>query len=97
LHKTFHLAVRRKSDLGEIRIAASAGEPPSRFAALGGYGPRGAGEKRITMPKPGEPFPAAKIPLLGLDGSNGMITSHGDVANEHTARALCQQIFEVSG
>jgi hypothetical protein len=48
LHRFFHLILRRDKDLGEMKIAA-AGEPPSRFAALGGYGPRGSGERLITV------------------------------------------------
>jgi hypothetical protein len=38
LTKFFHLAVRRDSDLGEQKIA---GVPPSKYAALGGFGPGG--------------------------------------------------------
>lgn len=38
LTKLFHLAVVRDSDWGEIRIA---GVPPSKFVALGGFGPGG--------------------------------------------------------
>src|SRR5262249_33596848 len=38
LRRVFHLAVRRRRDAGELQIAGD--DPPSIFAALGGYGPR---------------------------------------------------------
>ena len=41
LTRFFHLAVRREADRYEPRIAAWP-EPPSPYAALGGYGPREA-------------------------------------------------------
>ena len=47
LTKTFHLALRRGKDLGEARIAGA--EPPSVYAALGGFGPRGCGERLIDI------------------------------------------------
>lgn len=94
LHNVFHLALRRPADLGELRIAA-AGEPPDRYAALGGYGPRGAGQHAALqpIPAPGETYPdLAGATLVGLDGSDSRITSHGDVANPFTAWALRTQI-----
>ena len=94
LHKIFHLALRRPADLGELRTAG-AGEPPDRYAALGGYGPRRAGERTAIdpMPVPGEAYPdLAGVKIVGLDGSEQQITSHGDVANAYTAWALRTQI-----
>lgn len=97
LHETFHLALRRDSDLGEqdIGIAGdtdtTAGKPPSNYAALGGYGPRRAGQRLIDpMPAAGAPYPAfgAGETLIGLDGSRGPIGSHGDITNSATAWAL---------
>lgn len=97
LHNTFHLALRRDSDLGEqdIGIAAdtdtSAGKPPSNFAALGGYGPRRAGQRLIDpMPSAGADYPAfgAGDAVIGLDGSQGLIGSHGDITSPATAWAL---------
>lgn len=97
LHKTFHLALRRNSDLGDqdIGIAGdldtTAGKPPSAFAALGGYGPRRAGQRLLDpMPAAGSPYPAfgAGEALIGLDGSRGLIGSHGDVTTPATAWAL---------
>ena len=89
LRNLFHLAVVRDSDWGEQKIA---GLPPSKFAALGGYGPGGlpAGEsKTIEMPRAGKKYPSGEAGILiyGVDGSKGQITGHGDVATEFTAWA----------
>lgn len=97
LHEAFHLALRRDSDLGDqpVDIAGddgtSAGKPPSNFAALGGYGPRRAGQRLIDpMPAAGAPYPVfdPAQPIVGLDGSQGVIGSHGDVTSPATAWAL---------
>jgi pimeloyl-ACP methyl ester carboxylesterase len=99
LHKTFHLALRRDSDLGEqdIGIAAdiytTAGTPPSNYAALGGFGPRRAGQRLVDpIPAAGTPYPAfdAADAVIGLDGSQGLIGSHGDITSPTTAWALHQ-------
>jgi hypothetical protein len=89
LRRLFHLAVIRESDWGEKKIA---GGPPNRFAALGGYGPGGlaAGQsKTIAMPAPGTKYPSNEpgIRIFGVDGSQGQITGHGDVATKFTAWA----------
>jgi hypothetical protein len=104
LHDKFHLALRRAADLGEVQIAAasddgtSAGKPPSRYAALGGYGPRGANQQLVDpLPAAGAPYPP--LPngaLIGFDGSNGVISSHGDVRNDATAWALYQLVFRAA-
>ncbi|TGQ43714.1 MULTISPECIES: hypothetical protein [unclassified Mesorhizobium] len=94
LHNVFHLALRRPSDLGELQIGA-AGEPPGRYAALGGYGPRGMEDRTQIDPIPavGDDYPAlADYRIVALDGSDKRITSHGDVANSYTAWALRTQI-----
>jgi hypothetical protein len=94
LHEVFHLAVRRKSDLGEQRIAA---RPPSRFAALGGYGPGGMrrGEDlTIEIRDPGEPYvelERAGLEVLALDGSR-RIKGHGDILQPATYWALHEQV-----
>lgn len=88
LHKMFHLALRRDADLGEYRTA-NAGEPPSRYAALGGYGPYHAGEQRIPLRKAGIDYefdPA--VPVYGLDGAGQKIPGHGDISNDYTWWAL---------
>src|SRR5205823_3171963 len=84
LTQFFHLAVRRPSDLGELQIA---GAPPSRFAALGGYGPAGCeGEcEIITIKDIGDQYDlgSGTPKIYGLNGSNAM-HSHGDISNPFT-------------
>jgi hypothetical protein len=98
LHAIFHLALRRASDLGELGIAAAqngAGEPPSRYCALGGYGARGAGEVLINpLPRAGEAYALSQgHRLYCFDGTaDRRIDGHGDVATEFTAWALLQQL-----
>ena len=88
LTKLFHLAVVRDSDWGEVRIA---GVPPSKFAALGGFGPGGVkpGESNtFAMPPPGTKYPDnARYQVVALNGSDGQIKGHGDVATQFTAWA----------
>lgn len=99
LHDLYHRLIMRRGDLGEI-AEAGAGEPPSPYAALGGYGPRGASE-HLVDPIPG-PNSGVDVPpgvrLVGLDGSAGKrIGGHGDVANPYTAWALCELMRNSSG
>jgi hypothetical protein len=100
LHQIYHLALLRSKDLGEAQIAASsttAGNPPSAFAALGGFGPRGCGEYLIDpIPAPGEKFNyPASARIVGLDGSAAKrIDGHGGVANAYTAWALRAQMTD---
>jgi len=105
LHDVFHLALRRAADLGDLRIAAAGAPPPSRYAALGGYGPRGAGETLVNPIKPpGDTYSVdGGVRIFGLDGSAAVdfpapkaearIACHGCVANPYTAWALHQQMF----
>ncbi len=96
LHDVFHLALRRRQDLGEAEITAAAGEPPSRYAAMGGYGPRGAGEKLLSpIPGPGDTFgDLTGLKLVALDGSADRINGHGDITTGFTAWALRHLIAE---
>src|SRR5262249_17376272 len=98
LHAIYHLALLRRTDLGEAQIAAeatTAGSPPSGYAALGGYGPPDAAEQLIDpIPLPGEHvnYPQ-NAGIVGFDGSAGnRIDSHGGVANPSTAWLLCEQM-----
>lgn len=87
LTKTFHLAVVRPSDLGEMKIAA-AGEPPNWFAALGGFGPRRAGERLIDMRMPPSAYELDDTTrIYGLRGDT-TISGHGDISNPSTWWAL---------
>jgi hypothetical protein len=95
LHRLFHLALRRDKDRGEappdVSFAPMPGEfpePPGDFAALGGYGPRRAGETLIHIKKATEQYDLrSNVPIYGVNGT-GMITSHGDISNEATWWAL---------
>jgi hypothetical protein len=105
LHDVFHAALRRAADLGDARIAVEAGPPPSRYAALGGYGPSGAGEILMNpIRRPGMAYSVDEgVRIVGLDGSASVdfptpsiearIACHGCVANPYTAWALHQQMF----
>jgi pimeloyl-ACP methyl ester carboxylesterase len=96
LRNTFHLGLRREEDLGEARIAAG-DEPPSRYAALGGYGPRGAGEKLIDILGVTKTYALeAGTKIYGLRGHHA-ITGHGDISNESIWWALYSQVLKSSG
>jgi hypothetical protein len=92
LTRFFHLALRRGRDLGEPEVAA-AGEPPNRYAALGGFGPRGADADTVVVPAadPGEPYdlgpPGPEV--LAVDATR-TISGHGDVSNRSTWWMLSQ-------
>jgi hypothetical protein len=97
LHDLFHLGVRRKADLGEVRILAKSKEPPSRYAALGGYGPRHSGELLTELLLPPVTYTLnQKTRIYGLDatpdGARPRIANHGDVTNQYTWWALYQQL-----
>lgn len=93
LHRIYHYAVRRAADIAEAQTSGE--RPPSRYAALGGYGPAPLGDEALLqpLPAPDAPYPAfaASARIVGLDGSAG-ISSHGDVANAHTFWALLNQL-----
>lgn len=91
LRKLFHLAVRRSSDLGEAQIA---GQPPSKFAALGGYGPYEVpeGVEWIDLPDDGEPYPSTANRIYAVDGT-AYIAGHGAVETPQTAWALLTQVM----
>jgi hypothetical protein len=82
LHDGFHLAVRRHDDLGELQAAGNG--PPSKFGALGGFGPLDAGAtiEQIRLPVAPYAFGAAGG-IIGME-STGFITGHGDISNEAT-------------
>lgn len=87
----FHLALIRPRDLGEAEIAAGVpGEPPSRYAALGGFGPRGvgAGQRTVAIKDPGDPYDLAiaGLEIVAIEGTR-TIHGHGDVASPSTAWA----------
>lgn len=88
LTKIFHLTVRRAADLGEAKIAAAAGNPPSKYAALGGFGPRQSGEQLVDVRDAPDRYPLDDATrVYGIDGTR-TIGSHGDISNESTWWAL---------
>lgn len=90
LRKVFHLAARRDRDLGQPEIAGT-GLPraPSRYAALGGYGPGGLREEELqvlTLEAPPQPYAIRRDPVpevCALNGDRG-IGGHGDISNSST-------------
>jgi pimeloyl-ACP methyl ester carboxylesterase len=88
----FHLGARRRKDLGEAVIA---GVPPSRYAALGGFGPQGRDADTLVVQ------PSAPPALYGFAQSgkrivaiqaDSVIRGHGDVVSPATAWALLSQV-----
>jgi hypothetical protein len=92
LTKFFHLAVRRASDLGEAVIA---GAPPSRYAALGGFGPQGADADVVVVPArqaPNRYDLATGKRIIAIQGDD-VISGHSDIENAATAWALLCQVM----
>lgn len=91
LRSLFHLAARRKRDLGEPLAAARV----SQYAAMGGYGPfgLGAGElARAAMPAGTGNYPGSGgAEVLSLDAT-GRILGHGDVTKPVTFRAMIENM-----
>jgi hypothetical protein len=94
LRRYYHLALDRRGDAGERRIAP--GIVPY-YAALGGYGPRGLAEsvaKPVPMCLPPETYvdlTAPNLRVLALDGK-GYVADHGDISSPATYWALEQQV-----
>ncbi|MGY1707501.1 hypothetical protein ACI79C_23300 [Geodermatophilus sp. SYSU D00697] len=87
----FHLAVRRASDLGEVQIA---GAPPSRYSAMGGFGPSD-GPEVVHLPaeSPGERYGSpAGARVVGVEAST-VISSHSDINNPATWWMLMDQVL----
>lgn len=87
LYRLFHLAARRKEDLGEAQLAAE-----SRFAALGGYGPDGCppGEvvvEYLVAPPHRYAWPPPPARITAFNGADA-ISGHGDVANDRVLAAV---------
>lgn len=96
LTRLFQWAVRRPSDLGEARVAGEPG-PPSRYAALGGYGPFGTRTGEVAWVDaldPGRRYAvAAGGPRVLAVRGDRVISGHGDVTNPATAWALLCQVM----
>lgn len=81
LTKLFHIAVRRHDDLGELQFAA--GGSPSRYAAMGGFGPQESGATFVKIEDAGGTYAFADKKLIAVDGTR-RIPGHGDVSNPST-------------
>ncbi len=82
LAKMFHLAVRRADDLGELQYAA--GGSPSRYAALGGFGPQDSGAAMLDILDPGADYDlSGGSRIVGVNGTR-TIAGHGDITNPST-------------
>lgn len=93
LTKFFHLAVRRASDLGEAVIA---GTPlPSRYAALGGFGPYGCDDDSVVVPPATAPagYPLGGPKRIVAVQGDSVISGHGAVTNPATAWMLLDQVM----
>jgi hypothetical protein len=92
LTRVFHLAVRRASDLGEAVIA---GVPlPSRYAALGGFGPHGADDDTVVVQPKSPPagYPVVGKRVVAVQGDS-VISGHGAITNPATAWMLLDQVM----
>jgi len=92
LRKTFHLALRREDDLGEARIAGD--DVPSKYAALGGYGPKGAGEVKIKALDVNQQYALQANGKIHAIESHHAIEGHGDISNRWTWWALYSQTLQ---
>jgi len=96
LRRVFHLAVRRPSDLGELKVAAGIRpDPPSVYAALGGFGPAGLDDATCEFLRIKVVLDHYKvnrpIKVLALNADD-VITGHGDISNPSTWWALYNQV-----
>jgi hypothetical protein len=81
LTKTFHLALRRHDDLGELKIAA---ETPSRFGALGGFGPQASNATIVSICDPVTPYDlTGGGRIIGVNGTR-TIGGHGKISHPST-------------
>jgi hypothetical protein len=97
LTKFFHLAVRRRDDLGELKVAmAGRPKPPNEFGALGGFRPAGLADSDcqfIDLKPVGESYDLTQpLKVWALNG-DAAIRSHGEVevrkrSGPSTARSL---------
>jgi hypothetical protein len=82
LRRMFHVAVRRHDDLGELQMAAEG--TPTRFGALGGFGPQAS---NATFEPIRDPISAYDLSgtgrIIGVDGTR-TISGHGAISQPST-------------
>ncbi|MEM1436999.1 MAG: hypothetical protein AAGG11_23325 [Pseudomonadota bacterium] len=90
LHKFFHLALRRKVDYGELRIASRDVSP---YAALGGYGPTGAPHSsEVPIAAPGSAYRfGSDDEIIALE-AHEEIEGHSDINKPVTYWALLELV-----
>jgi hypothetical protein len=90
LHWAFQRAVRRRADLAEASVAA--GGAPSRYAALGGYGPQGVPSAVVDAVEPPIRYdlPAGRR-VVGVRADQ-VISGHGDVVSAAVSWMLLSQV-----
>lgn len=82
LRRMFHVAVRRHDDLGELQIAAEG--TPSRFGALGGFGPQASNATFDAIRDPLSEYDlSGTARIVGVDGSR-TISGHGAISQPST-------------
>jgi hypothetical protein len=82
LTKGFQLSVRRHDDVGELQFAAAG--TPSKYGALGGFGPQATVATLLTIKDPNDLYDLAHAEkIVGIDGSR-TIGGHGDISNPST-------------
>ncbi len=91
LTKVFHLAVRRRSDLGEQQIGAAM----SPYAALGGFGPEVSDSTITITPAVAPPehyeYGGPDVRVIGVDSSD-VIKGHGEISVPATYWMLLSQV-----
>jgi hypothetical protein len=101
LHNFFHLAARRVRDFGQVQIAlGDAPQGPSKYSALGGYGPDGCTEDEVcytNMLLPDERYPKEPYRIVAINGGivrdgKAMISGHGDIVGPGPWWALHNQL-----
>lgn len=86
LTRMFHISLRRHDDLGELQMAA--GGTPSRFGALGGFGPQASDAAIVPIRDPmGKYDLTGTGRIIGVNGTR-TISGHGDISNPSTWWAL---------
>ena len=98
LRYLFHMAVRRDEDLGQP-VIAGAPSAPSKYAALGGYGPDGCGDvecKYQPIHGAGETYVdlgKKELRLIALEADE-VIRGHGEISVPETWWALYSQVSQ---
>ena len=78
LTKLFHVSVRRSDDLGELQFAGE-GSSPSRYAAMGGFGPQASQARFVSIQDPGGAYTLGTSgDVLAVNGTR-CISGHGDI------------------